>query len=277
MTSPLGVIQADDRDCAKLRRMASNMSALVLLHGLGMSGTVWQELIPLLSDHHHVYAPTALGHRGGPAVQRRPVTMIDVVDAAEHYLDGRGLDRPHLVGNSVGGYMAIELARRGRAATVCALSPAGFWSAGDALHTEAFKVVDKNSASRRLRPLAPLLVKSATARRLGIRDLACHGDRLSPAQFLEMYDDGLASSVVAEDLSADDWQIQPLNPLPCPVTIAWSEKDAFLPLVKYCKNAQECLPQATFTVLPDVGHAPMIDNPELVARTILGVTGTATN
>ena len=43
--------------------------------------------------------------------------MSEVVDAAEDYLDERGLDRPHLAGNSVGAFMAIELARRGRAAT----------------------------------------------------------------------------------------------------------------------------------------------------------------
>ena len=201
--------------------------------------------------------------------------MADMVDATEHYLDQRGLDRPHLAGNSMGGYIAIELARRGRAATVCALSPGGFWSAGDGLQTQAFKVIEKNRANgRRSRPFAPLLLKSATVRRLGMRDAACHGDRLSAARIVEIADDGIACTVVA-DLSVSDWQIQPLNPLPCPVTIAWSEKDALFPLAKYRKNAQERLPQAIFTVLPDVGHAPMIDDPALVARTILDVTGAA--
>ena len=110
-------------------RMAFDKSALVLLHGITMSGeSAWREMVPLLADHHQVFVPNALGHRGGPSVQLRPVTMSDVVDAAERYLDEHGLDRPHLAGNSMGGYMAIELARRGRAATVCALSPAGLWS-----------------------------------------------------------------------------------------------------------------------------------------------------
>ena len=119
--------------------------------------------------------------------------MADMVDATEHYLDQRGLDRPHVVGNSMGGYIAIELARRGRAATVCALSPAGFWSAGDGLQTEAFKAIDKNRASgRRFRPFAPLLLKSATVRRIGMRDVACHGDRLSAARIVEIADDGIA-------------------------------------------------------------------------------------
>ena len=90
--------------------MASDKPPLVLLHGTAMSGTAWQDVVPLLSDHHEVFTPTALGHRGGPPVQRRPATITDVVDAAQRYLDERGLERPHLAGNSIGGFMAIELA-----------------------------------------------------------------------------------------------------------------------------------------------------------------------
>jgi pimeloyl-ACP methyl ester carboxylesterase len=247
----------------------------VLLHPLGMSGNAWQDVTPLLSSHHQVYAPTALGHRGGPPVQRRPVTMSDVVDAAEHYLDEHGLDRPHLAGNSMGGYMAIELARRGRAATVCALSPPGLWSTGDGLQAQVFKGLERDRATGRLiRPLAPLMFKSATVRRFGLRDSACHGDRISPARVLEITDDSLACSVVA-DLSASEWQMEPLDPLPCPVTIAWSAKDATLPMAEYEKTARERLPQVAFKILPGVGHVPMIDDPDLVARTILAVTSAA--
>ena len=266
------------RVCVTDCGMSSDNSALVLLHPLGMSGeTAWQELVPLLSHSHQVHTPTALGHRGGPPVQRRPVTMTDVVDAAERYLDEHGLDRPHLAGNSMGGYMAIELARRGRAATVCALSPPGFWSAGDGLQAQAFKSFQRNRAIGRLmRPLAPLMVKSATVRRLSLRDAACHGDRLSPARALAIADDSLACSAVADDLSTSDWRMEPLDPLSCPVTIAWSEKDAMLPVADYEKTARERVPQATFNILPAVGHVPMIDDPDLVARTILAVTGTGT-
>ena len=105
---------------------------LVLLHGLGMSARVWDRVVPLLTPHHEVMALNALGHRGGAAPSRRPVTVRDVVDDAERMLDERGLDRPHIAGNSLGGWMAIELGRRGRARSVCALSPAGMWTAGTA-------------------------------------------------------------------------------------------------------------------------------------------------
>ena len=124
--------------CVRLRRMASDGSALVLLHGGGASGGAWQDVIPLVSGHHAVYAPTAPGHRGGPPVQRRPATAIDLVDWAERYLDEQGLQRPHLAGHSMGGYLAIELARRGRAATVCAFAPGGFWASGDGLRAKDY-------------------------------------------------------------------------------------------------------------------------------------------
>jgi pimeloyl-ACP methyl ester carboxylesterase len=78
-----------------------------------------------------------------------------------------------------------------------------------------------------------------------------------------------------DDLSADVWHIAPLDPLPCPITVAWSERDAVLPMAEYARALSERLPQATFKVLAGVGHVPMIDDPELVARTILAVTGAA--
>jgi pimeloyl-ACP methyl ester carboxylesterase len=201
--------------------------------------------------------------------------MSDVVDAAEQYLDEHGLDRPHLAGNSMGGYMAIELARRGRAATVCALSLGGLWSSGDGLQARAFKTIRRHVALGRLmRPVVPLMSRSATLRRFGSRDIAVHGDRLTAAQVVEMNNDLLACAVV-NDLSADAWHIAPLNPLPCPITIAWAEKDTLLPVELYETAAKERLPGATFTILPDVGHGSMVDDPELVARTILAVIGAA--
>src|SRR5260370_41367192 len=110
--------------------MGFDKPPLVLLHGIAMSGSAWQDVVPLLSDHHEVFTPTALGHRGGPPVQRRPAVMTDVVDAAEGYLGERGLERPPLARNSICGFIALELGRRGHGATVCAVFPAGAWSAG---------------------------------------------------------------------------------------------------------------------------------------------------
>ena len=127
--------------------------------------------------------------------------------------------------------------------------------------------------ARPVRPVVALAMKSATVRRLGLRDAACHADRATAAQSLELLDDIIGSTVKVDDLVGSDEQIAPLTPLPCPVTIAWSENDAVVPVPACDKIARERMPQALFTILPGVGHDPMIDDPGLVARTILAVTG----
>jgi len=93
--------------------MESDRPALVLLHGVTMSGSAWQEVTPLLAADYDVHTPTAAGHRGGPPALRRPATISDTIDAAQRYLDDHDLDRPHLAGNSMGGWIAVELARDG--------------------------------------------------------------------------------------------------------------------------------------------------------------------
>ena len=261
--------------------MAPDKSPVVLLHPFLVSGLVWQDVAPLLSSYHQVFTPTLLGHSGGPQVQRRPVTIWDVIDATEEYLDENGLQRPHLVGNSLGGFVAIELARRGRASTVCALSPAGFWTdgRGSASRAAAGRKVQKIAIMSRLAvPVGPLIFKSAAVRRISLRFLnsARHGDRLPADKIVEMTRIVAACSVTREVLSTDEEQIAPLDPVPCPITLAWSEKDSLLPVATYGQVARERVPGATFEILPDVDHVPMLDDPELVARTILAVTGAAT-
>lgn len=127
------------------------------------------------------------------------------------------------------------------------------------------------------RPVLPLVYSSATLRRIIFRDIAYHGDRISAARALQINDDGINCTVLADlcrDLRAPDWVIAGLDPLPCPITIAWGQRETLLPSGAHGKNAR--IPQASIRRLPDVGHVPMLDDPELVAHTILAVTG-ATN
>jgi len=248
---------------------------LVLLHGVTGSATMWRDAIGLLADDHNVVAPTALGHRGGRPAARRPARIVDVVDDAERLLDELGLQQPHLAGNSMGGWVAIELARRGRAASVCALSPAGCWDGRSAAHRRATRPLRRVIAQTRLgRPGLPLVAHAAPLRRLILRDIAVHGDRVAPALLVELADD-LLGCAIAHDILSTDEQLAPLDPLPCPVTIAWGERDRILPARTHGARARELMPAATFTVLPGVGHVPMLDDVALVAETIRDVTRAA--
>jgi pimeloyl-ACP methyl ester carboxylesterase len=248
-------------------------SQLILLHGLGMSARVWDDALRLLQPHHDVVALTTLGHRGGVTASRRPVTVRDLVDDVERALDARGLERPHIAGNSLGGWMAIELARRGRARTVCAFSPAGSWTAGTAEQTAGVRKIRTAVRLARLsRPLPmALLMRSPAVRRLTLRDVARHGDRLTPAQAVEITRDLLACTVL-DDLLRTGEEIAPLDPLPCPIALTWSGDDAILPVAVNGAVARARLPRAAFEVLPGVGHVPMIDEPASVAQAILRTT-----
>jgi len=248
--------------------------AVVLLHPGSSSGRIWQNLVPLLSMHFEVHTPTLLGHRGGPSPQRRPATLTDIFDSAERYLDEHGLDRPHLVGNSLGGAVAIELACRDRAATVCAISPGGFWSASDGSETALFRRLRLGAKiSRLIYPIAPAVLKSAAARRIILRDLVCHGERLSAAQAFDWYFADPMGCTVIDDAWGWQYPDQPLDPLPCPITLAWAEVDRLVPAATCGRTARERLPGATWIALPGVGHNAMVDNPSLVARTIFAVAG----
>jgi pimeloyl-ACP methyl ester carboxylesterase len=239
---------------------------LVLLHGITCTAGVWEDVMPLLAPHYDTIALTALGHKGGPVPAQRPVRIEHLVNAAEVQLDALGLDRPHLAGFSMGGFMSLELARRGRARSVCALSPSGCWREGAAQETrEGLRGIARDA--RRARPLLPLALRSKRVRHYTLALNANHGERMTAKQIIARIDDVLGCSVI-DDLLDGAQSLSTLDPPPCPITIAWSEDDRVLPLRSNGEHARELVPGARFLVLPDVGHTAVFDDPQLVAETI---------
>ena len=86
--------------------------------------------MPALERRHDVLAPTLAGHAGGPPIESE-ITDAVLADGVERAMDEAGFATAHIVGNSLGGYVALQLAARGRAETVAALAPAGGWAQGD--------------------------------------------------------------------------------------------------------------------------------------------------
>ncbi|KAA0092129.1 alpha/beta hydrolase [Mycolicibacterium sp. P1-18] len=235
-----------------------------------MSAAAWDGVVPQLADRFDLIVPTATGHRGGPAMEGRP-TIEALVDATEALLDERGLATVHVAGNSMGGWIAVELARRGRARSVCAFSPAGFWTAGarDETHaTDTLRRTLRLAAATRF--VAPAALGLPLVRRLAMRDVAERADRLSRRQAVESTRDLLGCDA-AHDLLGTTEQVQPLGAT-CPITIAWAGRDRIFPPEINGAVARERIPHAHFVVLDRVGHVPMIDDPALCARTIVDAT-----
>lgn len=253
--------------------MVSPKPALVLLHGITSSGRAWEPLAGPLSVRFDVHTPTALGHRGRPA-PAPPTTLTDIVDDAEGYLDSAGLDRPHLVGHSLGGYTAIELARRGRAATVTAFSPAGFWSPGDGTPGNVVHGVRRSVRIARVgAPLVKAVVTTAAGRRFWMGAALRNPASMTARQARQVIEDQAGCAVAKGLQITDEALITALDPVPCPITVAWAQYDEVLPVKDYAEAVRTRLPGATYIVLPGVGHAAMVDDPDLVIRTIVGGTG----
>ena len=101
---------------------------LVLLHGVGGTWRVWRPVLPLLERWHAVFAPTLPGHCGAERLAPGVAPSVGALaDGVAEQLDRAGIDRAHIVGNSLGGWVALELARRGRARSVVLFGPAGAW------------------------------------------------------------------------------------------------------------------------------------------------------
>lgn len=248
----------------------------MLLHGILCSDLTWRNVVPLLADDYDVLALTMLGHRGGAMPARRPIDTGDIADDVERQLDKLGIDKAHLAGNSLGGLIALELARRGRALSVCGLSPALAWPSPEEKKrvTTLFRTAVKRM--RRARRLLPLFVRFARFRRWALRLAAVHGDRVTPAEFVDGADDAI-HCVIQEDLYESTEEFAPIAPAPCPISIAWSGEDRIFPLTLHGVNVDELVPQATFSVLEGVGHTPMYDDPRLTAETIRATAARAAN
>lgn len=100
---------------------------MLLVHGIGHRWQMWTPLLDSLSRDYVV----AVDLPGFGLSSRLPEpgepTLVAAVDILESCMDELGWDRAHLVGNSLGGWLALELAKWGRATSVCALAPAGLW------------------------------------------------------------------------------------------------------------------------------------------------------
>jgi pimeloyl-ACP methyl ester carboxylesterase len=129
--------------------------------------------------------PDLLGHhRGGEPFPRGVTPGIGALtDGLERELDAAGCDTAHIAGSSLGGWLALELAKRGRARSVVALAPGGGWRAGSLASKRIELTFTLNRpVGRRLLPHAERLCASTLGRRLLFRRVSAHPERLEPAR-----------------------------------------------------------------------------------------------
>ena len=202
--------------------------------------------------------------------------MVTLADALERDLDRAGFDTAHLVGNSLGGWMALELARRGRARTVVALSPAGGWEPGSREQARVAGLFRRNhKALRFAAPRADFLAGRPGLRKIALRDTLAHPERMTPRAAAETIRGAAQCEVYLPLMEAIERDGPPTDfrGVDVPVRVAWGTEDRVLPYPRYWEPLKRILPPHTELVeLAGLGHVPMWDDPDLVARTVLEVT-----
>lgn len=240
---------------------------LVLIHGLGSSKRVWDAPLPLLTRERDVIAIDLPGFGDSPTLATTP-TVEALADAVEGLFTELGLQRPAVGGNSLGGWITLELARRGSVSSAVALSPAGFWNAPEMrMATASLKV--SRAAAKLAEPLIAPLAQSgagriALASQLVGRPAAVPANELVTALEGLVHCEGFEATRTA--LFGSTWQHR--DPLAAPATVAWGEKDRLL-LPRQARRAEAWIPGIRSVTLTGCGHVPCWDDPPLVARVLL--------
>jgi len=243
--------------------MSDAREPLLLIHGLGGTGRVWDPVLPLLEAEREVTVLDMPGFGSAPALPEEvEPTAANLAAALHAACEERGIERPHVAGNSLGGWVGLEMGRFGWAASVTALSPAGLWRAPIGPREN-----DARTLARRLRPLVSAGLWIPAARRRALATFAAHPERIPPDAGRELVlgwldsngYDGANRAMRTHIFDPADYPEQ------VPVTIAWAEHDRLVGPPKPERRPAG----ARFLVLPGVGHTPTWDDPELVARTLL--------
>jgi pimeloyl-ACP methyl ester carboxylesterase len=242
---------------------------LMLLHGVGHRRQAWSAVVDRLAPHRELILVDLPGHGESPPLVtagRQPVPVL--LEAVLGLQDELGFERPHLAGNSLGGRLALEAGALGRAASVTALSPAGFFrNRGDMLYARSvFQLMQ--AAGRVLEPVAPALLRTTAGRGLVYSAVVSHPSRLTPDQATGDMAAFLAARDALDVVLAGIGQFSGQLPADVPVTIAWGADDRLLSR-RQAQVAKAQLPGAQFVRLPGCGHVPMTDDPELVADVLL--------
>ncbi|HSS32751.1 MAG TPA: alpha/beta fold hydrolase [Solirubrobacterales bacterium] len=246
-------------------------SPLVLLHGFTDTWRTWELVLPTLERHHEVLAPTLAGHAGGPPLVGE-VTDALLADGVERAMDAAGLETAHVVGNSLGGYVALQLAERGRARSVQAFAPAGGWALDDPAMGETLDYfVAMQRGVKVLAGQVDSLVASAEGRRNVTRFIVNNYEHI-PAELIAHMMLGVARSEVAplvEYARAAGYGLDPER-ITCPVRIVWGTGDLLLGWpTAAARYREEWVPGAEWVELDGVGHCPQLDVPLEAAQLIL--------
>lgn len=244
---------------------------MILLHGLGANRRVWDPIVPALSRHFRVIAVDLPGFGESPMPEDGNVSLAAQARTIVKTMERLRIRRAHFVGNSMGGRLALEMARRGKALSVVAISPHGAFNESEG-RRERIALRVQRFVAKPMSHLGSLPFRTRFGRRFLLHLVSAKPDLVPPdvAAFAtrefancEGYDSA-CESITSQRISG-------LDRIRCPVLIMWGTEDRLLSpaqgprLVRRIENAK-------LRKLERLGHVPMGEDPGLVSEIILRFT-----
>src|SRR6185312_9127781 len=257
---------------------------MLLLHPFMMSQNVWKKAAPLIAGidvadpaapatgRYEVFAPTMPGHNGGV---KGPFFLHSgaLADDVERQLDALGWSTAHIVGNSLGGWVAFELERRGRARTLTAIAPAGGWHRWSPVK---FEIVGKFLAGApvyaAVKLFGPRVLRLPFSRYLAHFPISASPESLPESEMMGIIDDvqhcPAYYQLLMKTLTAPG--LMELTETRIPTHLVICEKDRVLPHPRYTRHFQSHIPEITqVTELDGVGHIPMFEAPDRITKVVV--------
>jgi pimeloyl-ACP methyl ester carboxylesterase len=240
---------------------------VVFVHGLGGSWQNWLEQLPVFAHSNRVVAMDLPGFGGSP-MPREQITISLYARVLEQMMQVLGIDAAAVVGNSMGGFTAAELAIAfpQRVERLVLAAPAGVSSFGN---PDAMRVLSWLGRTRRLVDLgggwlaahADTVARRPWLRAQVMRDVARDPARL-PARLVAEQLRGTGKPGFVDALAANlnyDFRDR-LPEIVCPTLVVWGDRDRVIP-VRDAAVYTELIPNARKVILPETGHIPMLERP----------------
>jgi pimeloyl-ACP methyl ester carboxylesterase len=241
---------------------------LLLLHGLGSDRKIWDPLWPALESTRDLIAVDLPGHGDSPAPPPGPTSPRAIAQTIADFLDELGLENVDVAGNSLGGWVALELAKMRRVRSVTAFSPAGLWRR----HAPMYDIVTfrvYRTLAKTLAPIIGAIVGNGVTRTLLFWQFYGRPWALPPAAARQAAL-GFATAPGFDDLFAGTVRerFEGGGAIAVPVTIAWGTRDMLL-LPWAARRRDQLPPHTRWLILPRCGHVPTYDDTPAVVRTLL--------
>jgi pimeloyl-ACP methyl ester carboxylesterase len=248
---------------------------VLMLHPFLCSQQVWSTVGPQVAEtgRYEVFAPTMVGHHGGPRAHTWLLSTDLLADQVEQQMDQLGWDTAHLVGNSLGGWVAFELERRGRARTLTGIAPAGGWTQWSPVKFETIaKFVSGGPILLAARLLGPRILNLPYARRIATLPVSGPAEGPTHDDLMHLVEDATHCqaylALLVKTLLLPG--LLELSEVAVPTQLIVCGRDRVFPSPRGNRHFIEHLPSTSRVVrLDEYGHIPMLEAPGVITELLV--------